>query len=91
MPSTAPSPSAAKVIAFEGTFQIAIFDAQGDALADTFGMSSGQSDIGTLDPFTIDVDFSVDQPTPACIWVYEQSAHDGSAINIGEISVILLP
>ena len=80
-----------RIVAFEGTFQVTIFDAQGNELADTFGMSMGQADIGMLDPFTIDVEFSVSQPTPACIWVYEQSARDGSPIHVGQIPVLLLP
>ena len=77
-----------RIRAFEATFRITIFDAAGNAIADETDMSSeGQ----TLAPFQRDVTYSVSQETPACLWVYESSARDGSPINVRQIPLILLP
>ncbi len=79
-----------QVLAFEGTYQIGIFDADGAPIVETFGTSEAV-EIGELGPFSIDVAFDVDEPTPACIWVYEQSMRDGSSIHVGQIPVTLSP
>jgi Immunoglobulin-like domain of bacterial spore germination len=77
-----------RVAAFEATFRITIFDAAGNTIADETAMSSeGQ----TLAPFQKDVAFSVAQETPACMWVYESSARDGSPIHVRQIPLTLLP
>jgi Immunoglobulin-like domain of bacterial spore germination len=76
------------VAAFEATFQITLFDEDGNELADLTGMSSeGQ----TLAPFEEEVTFSVTEETPACLWVYESSAQDGSPVNVVQIPVLVLP
>jgi hypothetical protein len=87
---TSPVTISGQVLAFEGTYQIGIFYADGDPIVETFGTSEAV-EIGELGPFSIDVAFEVDEPTPACIWVYEQSARDGSPINVGQIPVTLSP
>ncbi len=87
---TTPVTISGQVLAFEGTYQIGIFDAAGDPIVETFGTAVG-TEIGELAPFSIDVAFDVDEPTPACIWVYEASAMDGSPIHVGQIPVTLLP
>ena len=87
---TTPVTISGQVLAFEGTYQIGIFDAAGDPIVETFGTAVG-TEIGELAPFSIDVAFDVDGPTPACIWVYEASARDGSPIHVGQIPVTLLP
>ncbi len=87
---TSPVTISGRILAFEAVFQVTIFDADGNTLVDTFGMSQ-QTEVGELAPFSIDVPFDVDEPTPACIWVYEASARDGSFINIGQIPVTLSP
>ncbi len=79
-----------QVLAFEGTYQIGIFDADGDPIVETFGTAEAV-EIGELGSFSIDVAFDVDEPTPACIWVYEASARDGSHIHVGQIPVTLSP
>jgi len=77
-----------RIAAFEATFQITIFDADGNILGEEAGMSSeGQ----TLAPFAEDVPFSVTEETPACLWVYEKSARDGRPIHVVQIPVLLLP
>lgn len=79
-----------QVNAFEATYQITIFDAGGIPLVETFGTAQ-QPDIGVIGPFSSAVGFTVTEPTPACIWVFEESARDGNPINIGQIPVVLLP
>jgi len=77
-----------RIAAFEATFQITIFDAAGAEIADQTGMSSeGQA----LSDFSADVEFSVSEDTPACIWVYEHSARDGAPIHIVQVPVTLAP
>ncbi len=75
---------------FEATYQIAIYDASGTPLVETFGTAQ-QPDIGVIGPFSHDVAFAVSEPTPACLWVYEQSAQDGSPIHVGQVPLLLLP
>ncbi len=87
---TSPVTISGQVLAFEATYQIGIFNAAGDPIVETFGTADAV-EIGELAPFSIDVPFDVDQPTPACIWVYEESAMDGSRINVGQIPVTLSP
>jgi hypothetical protein len=87
---TSPVTVSGQVNAFEGTYQIAIFDTDGTPLVETFGTAQ-QPDMGVIGPFSSDVTFTVTEPTPACIWVFEQSARDGSPIHIGQIPVVLLP
>lgn len=87
---TSPVTISGRVLAFEGTYQIGIFDAAGDPIVETFGTAAGM-EIGELAPFSINVGFNVDEPTPACIWVYEASARDGSPTHVGQIPVTLSP
>ena len=75
---------------FEARYQIAIYDASGTPLVETSGMAQ-QPDIGVIGPFSHDVAFAVSQPTPACLWVYEQSAEDGSPVRVGQVPLLLLP
>ncbi|MEE8346189.1 MAG: hypothetical protein V3S20_02455, partial [Dehalococcoidia bacterium] len=72
------------------TYQIAIYDADGNPIVEAFG-PAGPGEIGELAPFSIDVAFNVDEETPACIWVYEASAMDGRPIHVGQIPVTLSP
>ncbi len=87
---TTPVTISGQVLAFEATYQIGIFDAAGDPVVETFGTAVG-TEVGDLAPFSIDVAFSVSEDTPACIWVYEASARDGSPVHVGQIPVTLLP
>ncbi len=87
---TSPVTISGQVLAFEATYQIGIFDADGNPIVEMFD-TAGPGEIGELAPFSIDVPFDVDEATPACIWVYEASARDGSPINVGQIPVTLSP
>ncbi len=87
---TSPVTISGQVAAFEATYQIGIFDADGNPIVETFG-TAGPGEVGELAPFSIDVTFDVDEATPACIWVYEASAMDGSPTNVGQIPVTLSP
>ncbi len=87
---TSPVTVSGQVNYFEATYQIAIYDESGTALVETFGMAQ-QPDMGVIGPFSHDVAFSVSEPTPACLWVYEQSVRDGSLINVGHVPLVLLP
>lgn len=87
---TSPVTISGQVLAFEGTYQIGIFDADGTPIVETFGTAEA-TEVGELAPFSIDVTFEVDEPTPACIWVYEQSPRDGSPMHVGQIPVTLSP
>ena len=87
---TSPVSVSGQVNYFEGTYQIAIYDASGTPLIETFGTAQ-QPDIGVIGPFSHDVAFAVSEPTPACLWVYEQSAQDGSPVHVGQVPIVLLP
>ncbi len=77
-----------KIAAFEAQFRITVYDAAGNAIADQAGMAAeGQ----TLSPFAEAVSFSVASPQPACLWVYESSARDGSPIHVGQVPLALQP
>jgi hypothetical protein len=87
---TSPVTISGQVLAWEATYQIGIFDADGNPIVETFGTAEA-TEVGELAPFSIDVAFEVDEATPACIWVYEASAMDGSPIHVGQIPVTLSP
>jgi Immunoglobulin-like domain of bacterial spore germination len=77
-----------RIAAFEATFRVAIFDGAGTTIADVQGMSSeGQ----VLAPVEVQVPFSVTSETPACMWVFETSARDGSPVNVVQMPLTLLP
>lgn len=77
-----------RILAFEATFKVKIFDAAGNTLADVQGMSSEGS---VLSPFEVQVPFSVTAAIQACMWVFEESARDGSPDNVRQIPLQLLP
>ncbi len=85
---TSPVTISGQIAAFEAQFNITIFDVAGAQISDVSAMSAeGQ----VLSPFSEDVDFSVAEETPACIWVYDVSEADGSPIHVGQIPVTLSP
>jgi len=87
---TSPVTVSGQINAFEATYRITIFNDGGAPIVETFGTAQ-QPGVGVLGPFSSDLAFSVSAPSPACIWVFEQSARDGGPINVGQIPVILLP
>ena len=74
---------------FEANVRIAIFDAAGNVLADTF--TTAAEGAPTLAPFSADVPFTVTSEQPGCIRVFEESAKDGSAVNVVQIETTLAP
>jgi hypothetical protein len=75
-----------KIAAFEATFKIRIFDASGGVISGATGMSAeGQ----VLSPFSVEVPAAVVTEQLACIWVYEESAQDGSPINVAQVPVVI--
>ncbi|GIW19611.1 MAG: hypothetical protein KatS3mg064_2768 [Tepidiforma sp.] len=85
---TSPLTVTGMVEAFEATFQAELLDAQQNQLAHVVGMAQqGQ----VLSPFSVQLTFSVNQPTPGCLRVYQQSARDGSDTKIVLVPVVLLP
>ena len=86
---TSPVQVYGEIAAFEAQFNITVFDAQGNTIADEPAMSNeGQ----TLAPFFASVPFTVTAPTAACIWVYDISNADGvSRQDVVQIPVTLLP
>ncbi len=87
---TSPLTVSGQIIAFEGVFQVALFDAAGVPIVEAFGTSQ-TGDAGELRPFTIDIKFNVSAQSPACLWVYERSAKDGSPVHVGQVPVVLIP
>jgi hypothetical protein len=85
---TSPLTVRGSINAFEATFRIAIKDASGNDLANQMGHSpQGQA----LSPFSESVPFTVSAQTPACLWVFQISAKDGSPVTIQQVSITLLP
>jgi len=85
---TSPVTVSGQIAAFEGTFQISIKDSGGNDLATQQGHSAeGQA----LSAFSESVPFTVSQEMPACVWVFQYSAEDGSPITVHQIPVILQP
>ena len=77
-----------RINAFEATFQIAVKDAAGRNITSKTGHSQqGQ----TLSPFSEGVPFAVTAHTPACVWVFQLSAKDGSPQTVAQIPVMLTP
>src|SRR3989304_9859410 len=77
---TSPVTVIGQMNAFEAQFNITIFDAAGDKIADVPARSAeGQG----LSAFSEDIFFSVTEETLACVWVYDLSEADGSPIHGG--------
>ena len=77
-----------QVAAFEATFRLAIYDAAGNQIVDVQGMSAeGQ----VLSAFTASLEFTVADETPACLWVYQLSARDGTVTKVSQVPIVLQP
>ena len=74
---------------FEATVAIVILDRDGQQLAATFATASCGS--GCRGTYSADVAFYVQERQAATIRVFEESAEDGSAINVVEVVVVLVP
>lgn len=72
---------------FEATFQVEVVDNSGTVIYDDFATAtSGTGDRGT---FELEIPFDVTQEGNGTVTVYEESARDGSPMNIVEIPVDL--
>jgi hypothetical protein len=85
---TSPVTVSGEIAAFEASFLITIFDADGAEIVEQPGMSSERQ---TLASFSEEVAFAVSEETPACMWVYEASGRDGEPVNVVQIPLILEP
>ena len=74
---------------FEAVVNMRILDAFGRELGRTFTMASCGT--GCRGDFTASIPFTVATQQPGTVEVYEVSAKDGSAINVGDYPVILSP
>lgn len=77
-----------RIAAFEATFAITLFDANGRPIVDMTAMSLGGQ---TLSRFSEQVTFPGTAAGAACLWVYERSARDGAPIHVGQMPLTLLP
>jgi hypothetical protein len=69
--------------------RITIFDRLRNPIADTFTLAAEAGP--ALAPFSTSVAFSVGSEQPGCIRVFEESARDGSPVNVVQVPVVLAP
>ena len=70
----------------EGLFTVTIFDRQGRQIA----TRDYRKDVLAL-AFDVPLPFEVTSPMPACVWVYERDARDGTPSNVAQVPVQLIP
>lgn len=77
-----------QVQAFEATFEMTLFNANGTPITTKTGMSQeGQ----VLSPFSQQITFPPSAAGPACLWVWQASARDGSVTKVGQVPLTLVP
>ena len=74
---------------FEAVVSAALYDREGRLLEERHFMAAAGAP--ELAPFMGQISFSVREVTPACLWVYEASARDGSPRNVVQAPLTLLP
>ncbi|GAB4331295.1 MAG: hypothetical protein Kow0010_16590 [Dehalococcoidia bacterium] len=72
---------------FEAVFQLNIVDREGLIIAEAVAMATSGS--GTRGTFDVTIPFELEQPGAGAIIVFEESARDGSQVNVVEIPVNL--
>jgi hypothetical protein len=73
---------------FEAQFNVTLYGELGGVIAETMGMAEqGQ----VLSPFEVELTFAVSRGQPACLWVYDLSAKDGSRIDVVQVPIALAP
>ena len=73
---------------FEAQFNVTLYGELGGVIAETTGMTEeGQ----VLSPFQVELTFAVSREQPACLWVYDLSAKDGSRMDVVQVSIALAP
>lgn len=74
---------------FEATYVWELVDREGTVLAEDFGTASCGS--GCVGDFSFTVDYEVDERQVATLRVFEESAEDGSEVNVNSIPLVLEP
>jgi hypothetical protein len=74
---------------FEATVSYQVKDGNGKVIA--HGFTTASCGTGCRGDYTVDVPFEVDQEQTGTVVVFEESAEDGSKINVVEIPVTLQP
>jgi len=73
---------------FEAQFNVTLYGELGGVIAETTGMTEqGQ----VLSPFQVELTFAVSREQPACLWVYDLSAKDGSRMDVVQVPIALAP
>ncbi len=73
---------------FEAQFNVTLYGELGGVIAETQGLAEqGQE----LSPFEVELTFAVSRGQPACLWVYDLSAQDGSRMDVVQVSIALAP
>jgi len=73
---------------FEAQFNVTLYGELGGVIAETTGMTEeGQ----VLSPFEVELTFAVSRGQPACLWVYDLSAKDGSRMDVVQVPIALAP
>ena len=86
---TSPITISGRARVFEANVRITIFDEAGNELADTFTTAAEAGP--ALAPYSQAVSFSVSETQRGCIRVFEESARDGSPVNVVQVEVTLAP
>jgi hypothetical protein len=73
---------------FEAQFNVTLYGELGGVIAETTGMTEeGQ----VLSSFQVELTFAVSREQPACLWVYDLSAKDGSIMDVVQVPIALAP
>jgi len=78
--STSPLAVSGQARVFEAVVSLALKDAGGATIV--AGTTQTQAGAPALAPFAAALSFNVTGVTPACLWVFEASARDGSPVNV---------
>jgi hypothetical protein len=87
--STSPLAVSGQARVFEAVVSLALKDAGGATIV--AGTTQTQAGAPALAPFAAALSFNVTGVTPACLWVFEASARDGSPVNVVQVPLTLLP
>jgi hypothetical protein len=73
---------------FEAQVSVTLYGDLGGVIAETQTLAAeGQ----VLSPFETELSFAVSREQPACLWVFQVSAKDGSSIDVVQVPLALVP